>query len=349
MSRRPAVLAFALAAAASALPADVRPACSASWGTFGAGPLTRVQRNPNPRPWKTFPGEEGQAFEHGTEYEGLAIVGTHFAFCMIEKVACTQFGRILGQATPFLPHRIHTLTQYKANPDNKRRQRTYELVFNEPRATRAVFVRDPLSRFASAIIDKCYDPQFTNGFCFFRKGNGTNVNHTPGHGPKSLHASHKSHGATDKPHGTVADMKAESETRADTMRAATMRAATMKAAAARAAGHTWAAAPQKGNRRRLQGHHHSCPTCAAEDFASDTRPGDNASFVLKPSKGPVRFKSAVEWMLNVDPTKINGHYRLQSRHCELYRRLEEYSIIGHTLTLDPHPPSSPSSVRAPSP
>ena len=40
---------------------------------------------------------------------------------------------------------------------NARADEVIRLVFSDPNAVRAVFVRDPLERFASAFVNKCYD------------------------------------------------------------------------------------------------------------------------------------------------------------------------------------------------
>jgi len=42
----------------------------------------------------------------------------------------------------------------------------------------------------------------------------------------------------------------------------------------------------------------------------------------------IPFSQAVEWALTQDLTHVDGHFRLQSRHCELHNRLHEYSVIG---------------------
>jgi len=42
----------------------------------------------------------------------------------------------------------------------------------------------------------------------------------------------------------------------------------------------------------------------------------------------ISFKEAVTGMLEMDPTRMNGHYRLQSHHCQLNARVHEYNVVG---------------------
>merc|ERR1719443_2222031 len=43
---------------------------------------------------------------------------------------------------------------------------------------------------------------------------------------------------------------------------------------------------------------------------------------------PIAFSSAVDWMLGSDPKVLDRHWRLQSRHCDLHRRVREYTVVG---------------------
>jgi hypothetical protein len=45
-------------------------------------------------------------------------------------------------------------------------------VFSDPTATRVVMIRDPLARFASTYMDKCFHNNCSNGFCFPRNNAG---------------------------------------------------------------------------------------------------------------------------------------------------------------------------------
>lgn len=161
------------------------------------------------------------SFNHGSSYEGLFVDPIrHFAFCTIEKNACSEWSAILHKLwtnNPFEDRVSHGLPHLSA---------TYwgasymNMVFSNPAATRAVFVREPLARFASAFLDKCTTMSCGNPFCFARKDLGN----LPG-------------------------------------TALTMR-------------------------------------------------------------------DVVTWMLSRDPAVLDGHWRLQSEHCELKTRVHEYNMIG---------------------
>jgi len=42
----------------------------------------------------------------------------------------------------------------------------------------------------------------------------------------------------------------------------------------------------------------------------------------------IDFGTAIRWMLEQDPSTLNGHWSLQSEHCELKRRLREFNLVG---------------------
>lgn len=161
-------------------------------------------------------------FEHGSPYEGLFVDPIrHFAFCTIEKNACSEWSTILHKlwrndsSEDRVAHGIPHLSSDYWGPSRQ------HMVFTNPAAIRAVFVREPLARFASAFLDKCSTMSCGNPYCFARAALG--------------------YGAG---------------------QALTMR-------------------------------------------------------------------DVVVWMLARDPATLDGHWKLQSEHCELRKRLREYNIVGY--------------------
>lgn len=165
-------------------------------------------------------------FDHGSGYQGLFVYPpANFAFCTIEKNACSAWTTVLsklyrndtGQRLPWPGVAQHAFDHF--GPKSVRK------VFRDRAAVKAVVVREPLSRFASAYLSKCVISQEANG--------------------------------------------------------------------------------------------HSCntnPYCLArseEDYGQ-----------------PISFEKVVDWMLTVDPTDIDGHWSLQSEHCELRTRVREFSVIA---------------------
>jgi len=103
-------------------------------------------------------------FDHGSDYEGLYVNSkTNFAFCLIEKNACTLWSTIFNKLES---------GDLNAGPAYGLAHSTFSAaaamkVFQDNSATRAVFVRDPLERFLSAFLDKCRD-SCSNPFCQMR-------------------------------------------------------------------------------------------------------------------------------------------------------------------------------------
>jgi hypothetical protein len=104
----------------------------------------------------------------------VAIPEARFAFCWIEKVGCSLWSTVLSKIFRKDPGFAGDSTQghwqvvkdaRKADPDGVSK------VFKDPKATRAVFVRDPLERFASAFLDKCVT-NCKNGNCVMMWNDG---------------------------------------------------------------------------------------------------------------------------------------------------------------------------------
>lgn len=155
--------------------------CDSSWGSFGDGPLQRTSINPSPWHGAMDHVEDWEFPEHETDFVrslhmGVDSLGIQFlyvdpelkfAFCPIEKDACSYFDqimtRMLTRNTSYeLPmlmpadfvkiYSVGAISQSRFGVDGIKQ------VFADPEATRAVFVRDPLHRFLSAFLNKCYNP-----------------------------------------------------------------------------------------------------------------------------------------------------------------------------------------------
>jgi len=161
-------------------------------------------------------------FDHGSSYEGLFVDPIrHFAFCTIEKNGCTEWSAILHKlwkSDPMEDRVAHGIPHMSATYWGPSRQ---HMVFANPSAVRAVFVREPLARFASAFLDKCTTMNCGNPFCFARTALGFK---------------------------------------------------------------------------------------------------DGMALTMR---------DAVVWMLARDPATLDSHWKLQSEHCELKKRIREYNIVGY--------------------
>lgn len=132
--------------------------CDHDWGSYGQGSLMSTKHILHPRQDLNF---TGYREDHELGLQGLFVAPhLNFAFCTIEKNACSSWNRIfsnmlmsdsrLDSSKAHLELYHTTLASQALNG-----QKDIENVFSNPQATRAVFVRDPLARFASAFIDKC--------------------------------------------------------------------------------------------------------------------------------------------------------------------------------------------------
>jgi hypothetical protein len=157
--------------------------CDGNWGTFGEGPLQRTSINRSPwhgamdemDEWE-FPESESSWVKKEypeLDVEHLAIQflfvdpELKFAFCPIEKDACSYFDQVMTRmltrntsyALPMLMPEDFTKI-YSAGSISQKQFgiEGIKKVFKDPEATRAVFVRDPLHRFLSAYLNKCLHP-----------------------------------------------------------------------------------------------------------------------------------------------------------------------------------------------
>ena len=97
-----------------------------------------------------------------------------FAFCRIAKNGSTQWSKVLAKILnndagiiSVWPHfSVPKLSIDQYGIDG------VESIFSDPTATRAVMLRDPLARFASSYLDKCFGMNCTNKICYPRKHAG---------------------------------------------------------------------------------------------------------------------------------------------------------------------------------
>jgi len=106
--------------------------------------------------------------DHTNGLQGLFVDPEHkFAFCLIEKNACSTWIRTVLQPLLYRNFseckldrpgaRCKDGVDYGVSFQSQRLHGTeaIEKIFQDPTATRAVFVRDPMERFASAFMNKC--------------------------------------------------------------------------------------------------------------------------------------------------------------------------------------------------
>jgi len=96
---------------------------------------------------------------------------SQFAFCFIPKNGCTSWTQILHKlyyddiTVNKVDYDIASLSLHEYGLENATQ------VFNDPKAVRAVMIREPLARFASAFLDKCIRDNCTDKICIWRKTN----------------------------------------------------------------------------------------------------------------------------------------------------------------------------------
>jgi len=143
-----------------------------------------------------------------------------FAMCNIQKIGCTAWSHIEAKLWNDDPDLLLPTAFYDVRRESfgvVGREKATEL-FLDDNAVKAVFLRDPLARFVSAFLNKCFTEHCASELCYAR--------------PR--------------------EMKGEA----------------------------------------------------------------------------IDFGTAIQWMLKQDPSKVNGHWSLQSEHCGLKRRLREFNLVG---------------------
>ena len=95
-----------------------------------------------------------------------------FAFCEIAKNGCSQWTTVLAKLfydninieNSHFDLSLRSFEKYGIEGLNS--------IFSDPDATKVVMIRDPLARFASAYLDKCFAMNCANSFCFPRRSAG---------------------------------------------------------------------------------------------------------------------------------------------------------------------------------
>lgn len=129
-------------------------------------------------PPDTSPAHQNLTFEGYTDhqhgYQGLFVYPPKkFAFCLMEKNGCSTWIRKIFQPLFYKNEAecndaaVNGCLDGKDYKISERSQREFgtpgiESIFQDPAATRAVFVREPLERFASAFINKCIDEDWSH-------------------------------------------------------------------------------------------------------------------------------------------------------------------------------------------
>lgn len=147
-----------------------QPQCAASWDRF------RVQQPLNSsqliHPWYRSVPHDFVGFNHApaavtlSDTSGLFVFPeSQFAICSIAKSGSSLWGDVLLKvATNNLSAHGQQLwaslaPHHRGTPNEKIR------TFSNPKATRAVFVREPLERFASAFLEGCSSMPLSESFC----------------------------------------------------------------------------------------------------------------------------------------------------------------------------------------
>lgn len=98
--------------------------------------------------------------------EVLVVPKLKLIFCFVPKNACSQFNRLVNRlngiddgdiCTDRDPNYKSAMLNFTADD--------FEEALNDPRWTKAVFLRDPLERLVSAFRSKCEDPRECGGDC----------------------------------------------------------------------------------------------------------------------------------------------------------------------------------------
>eukprot|EP00811_Abedinium_folium_P002257 NODE_12068_length_1247_cov_12.805357.p1 GENE.NODE_12068_length_1247_cov_12.805357~~NODE_12068_length_1247_cov_12.805357.p1 ORF type:complete len:363 (-),score=17.56 NODE_12068_length_1247_cov_12.805357:62-1150(-) len=132
------------------------PLCSQQWPRFEDGvDLTSTQVVHNPSAPRRFTHDIGVWIDPDT----------NFAFCPINKNSCTRWQKVLNR----ISHKTTKVSRASYHTAQQSFHRYglagYNKVFANPSSVRAVFVREPLARFASAILQKCTVHNCNSVYC----------------------------------------------------------------------------------------------------------------------------------------------------------------------------------------
>jgi len=131
--------------------------CSDAWGEFDEKyPLTSSQMNHNPSVPADFSEYRDLPTRRVAYGSGLTVFPRNkFAICLIPKVGSSMWKNILLKMT-LNDTSATNITQWELMASNfQGSAKDKTAVFSDPAATRAVFVREPVSRFTSAFLNKC--------------------------------------------------------------------------------------------------------------------------------------------------------------------------------------------------
>lgn len=143
--------------------------CASSWGTFRRGEsvltTTQVIQRPNPPPPFDISTVNDEAFR-----KLFIDPASNFAFCSIQKVACTQWDTVLRNVFQNKTNKGYAFPQFKLGLASQKKHGIHQIkrIFESPTSTVAVMVRDPLARFASVYLNKCFDIDCGSPFCLAR-------------------------------------------------------------------------------------------------------------------------------------------------------------------------------------
>mmetsp|Transcript_114661 Transcript_114661/g.214704 ORF Transcript_114661/g.214704 Transcript_114661/m.214704 type:complete len:424 (+) Transcript_114661:76-1347(+) len=114
--------------------------------------------------------------DHHGGLQGLFVYPpSKFAFCLIEKNACSTWIKTVMQPLLRKMDSSEPTPEWKMDYNVSHRSQEMfgvkgiEQIFHDPDATRAVFVREPLERFASAFMNKCLGSDIVNCPVYGRK------------------------------------------------------------------------------------------------------------------------------------------------------------------------------------
>lgn len=131
--------------------------CTSEWGAFSPnGSLLSTQLNYDHNPPKNFTGFWDTANVQRLPGIGLFVFfEQQFAICLIPKVGSSMWSDVLLK---MFTHDMSTTGKNDWETQSLQMKGSISertQVFSNPSAQRVVFVREPLSRFASAVLDKC--------------------------------------------------------------------------------------------------------------------------------------------------------------------------------------------------